>query len=58
MEKYILMIFFAKFFFSLQKNDGNGFGKTSKFISFLYSAYQEREREREREKKRETSVYI
>ena len=38
-------------------NDGNGFGKTSKFISFLYSAYQEREREREREK-RETSIYI
>jgi len=36
---------------------GNGFGKTSKFISFLYSAYQEREREREREK-RETSIYI
>ena len=46
------MIFFAKFFFSLQKNDGNGFGKTSKFISFLYFTYQEREREREREERR------
>ena len=34
-------------------NDGNGFGKTSKFISFLYSAYQERERE-----KRETRAFI
>ena len=54
----------AKFFFSLQTtmsqtisdvaNDiGNGFGKTSKFISFLYSAYQERERE-----KRETRAFI
>ena len=53
----------AKFFFSLQTtmsqtisdvaNDiGNGFGKTSKFISFLYSAYQERERERERRERR------
>ena len=52
------MIFFAKFFFSLQKNDGNGFGKTSKFISFLYSAYQERERERERERKRERRAFI
>jgi hypothetical protein len=36
-----------------------GFGKTSKFISFLYSAYQEREREREREREeRDESIYI
>jgi len=58
----------AKFFFSLQTtmsqtisdvaNDiGNGFGKTSKFISFLYSAYQEREREREREE-RDEHLYL
>jgi len=36
---------------------GNGFGKTSKFISFLYSAYQEREREREREE-RDEHLYL
>ena len=46
----------AKFFFSLQTTR-NGFGKTSKFISFLYSAYQERERERERER-RERRAFI
>ena len=49
----------AKFFFSIANDGGNGFGKTSKFISFLYSAYQEREREREREReKRETRAFI
>ena len=33
------------------------FGKTSKFISFLYFTYQEREREREREK-RDEHLYL
>ena len=37
------------FFFSCMTD---GFGKTSKFISFLYFTYQEREREREREERR------
>ena len=35
----------------------DGFGKTSKFISFLYFTYQEREREREREK-RDEHLYL
>ena len=38
-------------------NDGNGFGKTSKFISFLYSAYQEREREREKRRERRAFIF-
>ena len=33
----------------------DGFGKTSKFISFLYFTYQERERERE---KRDEYLYL
>ena len=36
----------------------DGFGKTSKFISFLYFTYQEREREREREKERDERLYL
>ena len=37
----------------------DGFGKTSKFISFLYFTYQEREREREREReKRDEHLYL